>query len=88
MGQSRISIQTPFVTEARDNERKNKILTSKTITANTVELGNKVSNLLDGLDLLLEVLGLDEVAQLRIIVLLSNLVEVKQALVDIYSFVR
>lgn len=66
-----------------DSSEKEK-LTSKTITANTVELGNKVGNLLDTLDLLLEVLGLDEIAQLRVVVLLTNLVEVKQALVDIY----
>lgn len=60
-------------------------LTSETIPADTVELGDEVGNLLDGLDLLLEVLGLDKIAELRVVVLLCDLVKVKQALVDIYQ---
>jgi len=51
--------------------------------ADTVKLSDHISQLLDGLHLLLQVLALDEVSQLRIIVSISQLVKVKKRLVDI-----
>merc|ERR1719242_2494859 len=47
-----------------------------------LELNDMVRDLLDGLHLLLQVLGLDEVTQLSILVAPSNLVQVQQTLVD------
>merc|ERR1719242_2045857 len=47
-----------------------------------LELSDVVRDLLDGLHLLLQVLGLDEVTQLSILVAPSNLVQVQQTLVD------
>ena len=47
-----------------------------------LKLGHQVAELLDILHLFLEVLALDEVAQLRVVVLLGDLVQVQQALVD------
>jgi len=47
-----------------------------------LELSDVVGDLLDGLHLLLQVLRLDEVAQLSILVAASNLVQVQQTLVD------
>jgi len=48
-----------------------------------LHLGNQVSNLLLGLDLLLQVLALDEVGQLGVTVRVGNLVQVQQGLVNL-----
>jgi len=47
-----------------------------------LHLGDQVSNLLLGLDLLLEVLALDEVSQLSVSVRVGHLVHLEQRLVD------
>ena len=51
--------------------------------ADAVELGDHVGQLLDGLDLLAEVLALQKVGHLRVVVAVGNLVQVQQRLVDI-----
>ena len=50
---------------------------SKTISS-TFHLGDQVSQLLDGLDLLLQVVSLDVVGQLSITMFSSNLVQIQQ----------
>jgi hypothetical protein len=51
--------------------------------ANTVELSDHIRQLLDGLYLFLQVLAFDEISELRIIVAISQLVQVEKRLVDI-----
>lgn len=60
-------------------------LTSKTIATDTVQLVDKICNLLDRLVLLHKVSRLDKVAQLIVIVILGSLVQEQQTLVDIWA---
>lgn len=51
--------------------------------ADAIKLRDHVSQFLDGLDLFLKVFAFDEVSQLRIIVTIGQLVQVKKRFVDI-----
>ena len=53
--------------------------------AGTLQLGDEVAHLLDGLDLLVQEFGLQEVAEVGIALLPGQLVHVQQALVHLNS---
>ena len=51
--------------------------------SSSYHLSDQVGDLLDGIHLLLEVLGLQEVTEVSIIDVLTNLVEIKETLIDL-----